>query len=285
MPRLPSVEVPSLERSWLFARLAVPAGGCPDARTAELVGTVVAGLVAAARRADPGSGWFYDRLGPTGVPVAPAGFAAGPRLRLGICATEAGLDAIRAGLRAYDRGFSLVDEAHAVRDPARGGPLAQAGSDLALALLAGDGPWLPGAELPLAVAHLRHLAGLLPAADRAAFLFLHWQDRGAALTGAHRRELAAQAAAGADKIVLAAGDLPPGGAAGAAWRRYLDRVADVAGRDHPDAPRGFLLAHHAQLSHDRWGIAPDVDALAALALRLTLVRRAPESKERAAACR
>ncbi len=279
MPHLPSVEVSSLERSWLFARLPVPAGGCPDAGAAELVGTVVAGLVAAVRRADPGSGWFYDRLGPTGVPAAPA---AGQRLRLGFCASAAGLDAVRAGLRAYDQGCSLVDEPHVVRDAARGGPLAQAGSDLALALLAGDGPWLPGAELPLAVAHLRHLAGLLPAADRPAFLFLHWQDRATALTGAHRRELAAQAAAGADKIVLTAGDLPPGGAAGAAWRRYLDRVADVAGRDHPGAPRGFLLAHHAQLSHDRWGIAPDVDALAALALRLTLVRRPTDAEEKTA---
>ncbi|MFG1780702.1 hypothetical protein ACGFIR_31475 [Micromonospora sp. NPDC049051] len=255
--------MPSLERCWLFARSAVPAG-CPGTRVIELVGTVLTELVAAARRADPGMDWFFD------PEDSPAG-----HLRLGFHAAPAALDAVRARLLAYDPQVSLAADRCAVRDAARGGPLAFAGSDLALTLLGGDVPWLVGIELPLAVAHLRHLTGLVPAADRLAFLFLHWQERGQRLTGAQRRDLAAQADAGAEKIVLAAGDLPLGGEVAEAWQRYLDRVADVVGRDHPTTPSGFLLAHHAQLTHDRWGIGPEVDSLAALALRLSMVRDRP----------
>ncbi|MGB2572480.1 hypothetical protein ACPFP2_29160 [Micromonospora citrea] len=258
--------MPSLEHSWLFARLAVPAGGCPDARVASLVGTVLADLVATARRADPEAQWFYDRLD---SPV-------GPRLSLGFHAAPVALDAVRRRLRTYDPQVTFAADPYAVRDAARGGPLASAASDLALALLGGDVPWLAGAELALTVTHLRHLCELMPAADRLAFLFLHWQDRSRRLTGAQRRELAAQADTGAEKIVLAAGDLPLTGAVAAAWRRYLDRVADVVDRDgSASPPRGFLLAHHAQLAHERWGIGPDVDSLAALALRLSMVRDRP----------
>ncbi|SCG75666.1 hypothetical protein GA0070614_5721 [Micromonospora coxensis] len=264
--RPPSVEVPSLERSWLFAHLAVPAGGCPDARVASLVGTVLTDLVATARRADPEAQWFYDRVD------SPAG----PRVSLGVVAGPGALDAVRRRLRAYDPQVAFAADPYAVRDAARGGPLASAASDLALALLGGETPWLAGAELALAVTHLRHLCDLMPAADRLAFLFLHWQDRSRRLTGAHRRELAAQADIGAEKIVLAAGDLPLTGAVATAWRRYLDRVADVVDRDESTSPpRGFLLAHHAQLTHERWGIGPDVDSLAALALRLSMVRDRP----------
>ncbi|MFF5173648.1 hypothetical protein ACFY3U_13515 [Micromonospora sp. NPDC000089] len=245
-----------MERSWLFADLAVPGTGCVHARAAELVGTVVAALVSDLRAADPGGCWFFDR------PDVP-----GPaRLRLGVHAGPAALDLARDRLGPAAR---PAPPAYAVRDPARGGPLAHAGSELALALLGGEPPWLAGLELPLAVAHLRHLCGLLPAGDRAAFLFLHWQDRSRPLTGAQRRDLAAQAQAGADKIVLTAADLPlAGGPVSVAWRGYLDRVTEVAAQDHPAAPRGFLLAEHAQLSHRRWGIDPTVDSLAALALRL-----------------
>ncbi|MGY4685566.1 MULTISPECIES: hypothetical protein [Micromonospora] len=256
--------MPSLERCWLFARSAVPADGCPGTRLTELVGTVLTGLVAAARRADPGMNWFFD---PEGSPAE--------RLSLGFHAVPAALDAVRAGLLAYDPGASLASDQRVVRDPARGGPLAFAGSELALTLLGGDVPWLAGGELPLAVAHLRHLTGLMPAADRLAFLFLHWQERSQRLTGAQRRDLAAQADDGAEKIVLSAGDLPLGGDVAVAWQRYLDRVTDVVGHDHPTAPSGFLLAHHAQLTHDRWGIRPEVDSLAALALRLSMVRGRP----------
>lgn len=226
-------------------------------RVTELVGTVVAGLVAAVRRADPEAVWFFDRVD--------AG------LHVGFHAAPAGLDAARRGLRAYDPTVSPVADPYAVRDAARGGPLAQAGSDLALALLGRDGPRLSDVELPLAVAHLWHLIGLVPAADRLAFLFLHWQDRSRPLTGAHRRQLAARAAAEAEPIVRAAGELPFTGAVAAAWGRYLRRVTEVVGRP-AEVPRGFLLGHHAQLSHDRWGIRPDVDAFAALALRLWLAR-------------
>ncbi|MEU9508673.1 lantibiotic dehydratase C-terminal domain-containing protein [Micromonospora sp. NPDC048170] len=257
--------MPSLERCWLFARLAVPADGCPDTRVVELVGTVLTDLVTAARRADPGTDWFFDRYG------SPAG----PRLSLGFHAAPAALDAVRTWLLAYDPRVSFAADPYAVRDAARGGPLAWAGSDMALPLLDGESPWLAGVELPLAVAHLRHLTGLVPADDRLAFLFMHWQDRSQLLTGAQRRDLAAQADADAEKIVLAAGDLPLGAEVAAAWQRYLDRVADVIGREQPATPRGFLLAHHAQLTHERWGIGPDVDSLAALALRLSMVRDRP----------
>ncbi|WP_233599800.1 hypothetical protein [Micromonospora sp. M71_S20] len=257
--------MPSLERCWLFARSAVPADGCPETRVTELVGRVLTALVAAARRADPGMEWFFD----------PAGSPAGPHVSLGFHAAPAALDVVRARLLAYDPGVSFAADRYVVRDAARGGPLASAGSDLALALLGGDTPWLAGVELPLAVAHLRYLTGLVPAADRLAFLFLHWQERSQRLTGAQRRDLAAQADAGAEKIVLAAGDLPLCGEVAVAWQRYLDRVTDVVGRNHPATPSGFLLAHHAQLTHDRWGIGPDVDSLAALALRLSMVRERP----------
>lgn len=265
VPRPPSVEVPSLERSWMFARLAAPGGKFPADGMAALVGTLLDGLVAAARRVDPVAQWFFDRVdSPTG-----------PRLNVGFHATPAALDTVRARLCAYDPAVAFTGDPYAVRDAARGGPLASAGSDLALILLGGDVPRLAGVELPLAVAHLRHLAGLVPAADRLAFLFLHWQDRGHQLTGAHRRSLAARAAAGSEEIVLSAGDLPLTSAVDTAWRRYLDRVADVVDAGHGAPPRGFLLAQHAQLTHDRWGIGPDVDALAALALRLSMVRDRP----------
>ncbi|GAA3784129.1 hypothetical protein [Micromonospora maritima] len=245
-----------MDRSWLFADLAVPGTGCVDARAAELVGTVVTRLVTEVRAADPAVRWFFDRLDSP----APA------RLRLGLHARSAALDLARERLGPTAR---PAPPGYAVRDPARGGPLAHAGSELALTLLGGEPPWLAGLELPLAVTHLRHLCGLVPAGDRPAFLFLHWQDRSRPLTGAQRRDLAAQAQAGADKIVLAAADLPLAEEpVAAAWGRYLDRVDEVAAQDHPAAPRGFLIATHAQLTHCRWGIDPAVDALAALALRM-----------------
>ncbi|SCL26536.1 hypothetical protein GA0074692_2185 [Micromonospora pallida] len=253
----------------MSTHLAVPGGGCPDARAAELVGTVVAGTVAAVRAVDPRSRWFYDRRDSR----------TGPRLRLGLYATPAALDTARCRL-AGDSATPLAPDPYAVRDAARGGPLAQAGSELALPLLGGEVPWLAGLELPLAVAHLRHLCDLMPVTDRPAFLFLHWQDRSRSLTAAHRRELAAQAGTEAEKIVLAAGDLPSTGTVAAAWRHYLDRVTEVMGEDHAATPRGFLLAEHAQLTHARWGIDAAVDSLAALVLRLSPRPDAPPSVPR-----
>lgn len=249
-----------MERSWLFAHLAVPECGRAEASLAGLVGGALAELVAAARRVDPEAHWFFDRLD---SPV-------GPRLRVGLHATDAALDAVRRRHQAA----SFATEAYAARDAARGGALAYASSELALTLLGETSCWLNGSQLPLAVAHLRHLTDLLPAADRLGFLFLHWQDRGRALTGAQRRDLAAQADADAEKIVLAAGELPLTGVAANAWQRYLHRVAEVVSRDHA-VPRGFLLAQHAQLAHQRWGIGAADDALAALALRLALIRDHP----------
>lgn len=245
----------------MFAHLAVTGARCPDAAAAELIGTVVADLVDAVRAVDSSARWFYDRTVTR----------TGPRLRLGVQATPAALDTAHRRLAA-DPVASLVDTPYVVRDAARGGALAQAGSEVALALLGGASPWLVGMELPLAVAHLRHLCDLVPAADRPAFLFLHWQDRSASLTGEQRRELATQADAAAEKIVLAAGDLPSTGAVADAWQRYLDRVTEVMSEDHTPTPHNFLLAHHAQLSHVRWGVDAAADSLAALALRLALRR-------------
>jgi len=259
MPAHPSVEVPSLERRWLFVNLAAPNGAVAPARAATLPGPAVGALIAAARQADPDAHWYFDRLdSPTG-----------PLLQIGLHATDAALDAVRhrCPAAAQDTG------AYAIIDAARGGLLAHASSELALTLL-GESVWLAGCELPLAVAHLRHLTDLLPVADRPGFLFLHWQDRGRRLTGAHRRDLAARASTEAEKIVLAAGELPLSAAAAIAWRHYLGRVADVGAAEHP-VPRGFLLAQHAALAHQRWGVDAADDALAAMALRLVLVRELP----------
>ncbi|WP_435830788.1 hypothetical protein [Polymorphospora rubra] len=255
--------MPALERSWLFARLAAPADGRPDERVSELVRTVVPDLVAGVRRHDPRAGWFFDRL-------------AGPRLGLGFHADRGGLREVERRLRAHAGPVSVASglaDPYPVRDTARGGPLAQVGSELALALLA-DGA-LPGdAELPVALLHLGHLVDLVPAAARAGLLFLYWQERGEALTGAQRRDLVAQADAQAEKLVLAATHFTMGPDRSAAWHRYLDTVRELTAQDCPTsgAPRRWLLAEHARLTQRRLGIGPAVDALAAMALRLAIVR-------------
>ncbi|MEU6076773.1 hypothetical protein [Micromonospora sp. NPDC047074] len=252
-----------MERSWLFARLTVAAGGCPDERVTELVRTVLPDLVAAVRRHDPRAGWFFDRPG-------------GPGLSLGFHAGRSGLREVDRRLRAHPGPASVTSglpDPYAVRDTARGGPLAQAGSELALAVLA-DGAVPADAELPVAVLHLGHLVDLVPAADRAAFLFLHWQDSSGSLTGAQRRDLVAQADAEAEKLVLAATHLAMTPGRAAAAHRYLNAVRDLTAQDcrSSGAPRTWLLAEHARLTQRRLGIGPAVDALAAMALRLAILR-------------
>ncbi len=260
-----------MERSWLFARLVSPAGRSAHDNAVEVLTTVVPALVEQLRRYDRQGSWFFERCD-----EAPR-----PYLDLGFHATQPVLGDLAGQLcGSGDRCPATVEvhDSYAVPDAAHGGPLAVAASELALTLF-GAGEWYPDLELPVAVLHLRHLVELLPPNDRLGFLFLFWREQVRALSPAHRRELAAEADARAEKIVLTALELAMPATFAAAWQSYLGTVTAVAGPPGGAGLRslGHLLFHHAEATHRRLGIPADVAGLAAMALRLSLAQeRCPE---------
>lgn len=128
------------------------------------------------------------------------------------------------------------------------------------------------AALPVVVLHLRELVDLLPAADRPGFLFTCWQEWSSELEPRRRVELAMESDYQAKLLGAAILDPALAGERGPAWARYLDtlrRVVDAADAD-PQTPLGYLLFDHAHLTHNRLGVSPDLEAMAARLLRAVL---------------
>ena len=248
-----------MERSWMHARVARPTNGVPTDHS-DTLSTVVPALVAQLRDADPDGHWYFNR-------------PPDRHLDLGFYATDPLLAELDGSLRACRPCATSGRRRPWITDAAHVGTLAEVGSDLALAFVAAGG--LPEqAELPLAVEHLRDLLQLVYVKDRLGFLSMYWQHQARSLTPAARQELALVADTEAEKIVMAADELclPPELAA--AWHPYLDTVHTVIERRtwRGDEPSAYLLFHHLRLTHERLGLTPDVDALAALALRIAMGR-------------
>ncbi|NGO67572.1 hypothetical protein [Streptomyces boncukensis] len=155
--------------------------------------------------------------------------------------------------------------------------LSTVSSAFALTVLASGG--LPASRrLPLAVAHMRQVSGLVPDRDRAGFLFACWKDWTCDATPAQRVAL--------EQWVTALPATPEWRAemgwsaeVRAAWRRYLDTLQVTAiDPDMTGTPLNYLLFEHAHLLHRRLGIPPGTEGLAARIVRSAALSPRPGAK-------
>ncbi|RKN07369.1 hypothetical protein [Streptomyces radicis] len=180
----------------------------------------------------------------------------------------------------------LVDVGRRLRSPGeaaapalRGGrtavELATAHSDFALDALR-EGGLPPGGRLPAAVAHLRFLTGLLPTAERAAFLFACWLRDTGQLTPARRVDLGVRADRQAGLLPGPEAGFPGDGRLRDSWEHYTKTVRGIVADRRPGpeghgdgggVPLNYLLFEHARLAGNRLGIPRATEALAARALR------------------
>ncbi|MEU8236380.1 lantibiotic dehydratase C-terminal domain-containing protein [Actinoplanes sp. NPDC048967] len=256
---------PAVTRNWLYVRLrpAPPSGGEAHGMTG------MPALIDHLRSADPDGRWAFQRLidhsGPhVGVwlysraevlhelgvragRLAPEPHPAGPGQQTPLSARYLG---DRAARTATD--------------------LSHLSSEFALDLLAA-GELREGEQLGLAVAHLAHLAQLVPARNRAAFLFQCWQFRAAELPGATRVALMTRARneAGAVLATVTAQAMQPGHRA--VWERYLDGLARLVAVPGVLDAQAYVVFDHAHLTHNRLGIGSADEALAAQVVRTALL--------------
>jgi hypothetical protein len=259
-----------MERSWLHARVVRSVDGL-SANHYDTLTTLVPALVAQLRDGDPGGHWYFNR-----PPER--------HLDLGFFAADPVLTELDTSLRTRRPCSTSGARRPWITDAAHVGPLAEAGSDLALGFLAAGG--LPEQdELPLWVQHLRDLVQLVHPADRLGFLSMYWQHQARAMTVEERRELAVIADGEADKIVIVAEETRLAPTLESVWRSYLDTVHTILGRKaaRGEEPVAYLIFHHLRLTRERLGLRPSADALAALALRIALGRDAVAAAAAAAA--
>ncbi|RBM12337.1 hypothetical protein DEH69_20210 [Streptomyces sp. PT12] len=192
-----------------------------------------------------------------------------------------------------DVGRRLGSAGEAAAPALRGGQpaveLATAHSDFALDALR-DGGLPPGGRLPAAVAHLRLLTGLLPTAERPAFLFACWLRDTGQLTPARRVDLGVRADRRAALLPGPEAGFPGDGRLGDSWEHYVKTVRGIVadrrrgpggnaldgngdggnaggGGDGGGVSLNYLLFEHARLAANRLGIPRATAALAARALR------------------
>jgi hypothetical protein len=144
--------------------------------------------------------------------------------------------------------------------------MAAVSSVFALAVLTGGAP-RHSTPFGRAVAQLRGITGLLPAATRRPFLFRCWQTWSAVLSPECRSELAAGTAACAGTLASE----PP-----IAQQAYLEGTCDVLRRQRSGhaLPTTYLWFLQASATHDRLAVPADTAAAAALAVRGELAGRA-----------
>lgn len=265
-----------MTRAWLSFRLLRPAGMNHDDHTARAISDVVPALVRHLRSADADGRWQFRHTGERDCD-----------LEISFHSTPAVIEELEHRLRLqsskHDWPVSLVPALRrpGPRDGAAESSLAAqlsaASSDFALELLA-DGGLAPDDHLNAAALNLRFLSGLLPAADRASFLFHGWQHWSRSLTPAQRIELGEQAAKEAEHImrtteqsVTQAHWLDP-------WQRYFRALESILDSQSSAAgtPINYLLFEHAHLTHNRLGVPAGVEAVAARALRTALTAQPGE---------
>ncbi len=241
-----------MSRYWLFCRLSGPEWAQhPRAATPGLP-AVVPGLVRALQDQDADSRWFFH----------PYGDRSTPGIGLWFHSTVPVLNALKDRLAADHPDWQTTYPG--TLGPEIAEELSTASSELALDV-ARRGGLAADQQLALAVLHLRELVGLVPPADRQAFLFLCWQHWTDGLAPERRTELGRLACAG-----------PVPGLAESvteqvqiSWQHYLDTVRlTVAEQQLTGAlPVNYLLFDHAHLTHRRLAITAEAEALAARLVR------------------
>ncbi|GGT59529.1 lantibiotic dehydratase C-terminal domain-containing protein [Streptomyces purpureus] len=257
-----------MTRNWLYCRLSGQAWADQGAALTPRLPAAVAGALAPVLNGRAGH-WFFH-------PLREASGTPGTELWLDADASIT-QDVLTALLAEADRTGSRMFHRYEERAAAFTDELSMRSSAFALAVAEAGG--LPVADrLTLAVLHLRHVAALVPSADRAAFLFLCWQHWAAGIDPDQRLALGRRATADGAALLELATALPVslvGGRRTAdTWRGYL-RTLDTAVSDQEvscELPGTYLLFEHAHLTHRRLGISREAEALAALVLRT-----APES--------
>nr|QRV62340.1 Lantibiotic biosynthesis dehydratase [Verrucosispora sp.] len=252
-----------MTRDWSLYCLRRATPGTADLAVPDVSDRLLA-FADALRAADPRARWLFQRLDN------------GSRPYLGVwtdCDPAAGSGAAAYAALAVDRAAAEVPERYLppiARYP--DGPGRELAELLAMASseLIAETP-VPAA-LPVVVLHLRELVELLPAADRPGFLFTCWQEWSSELGPRRRVELAVESDYQAELLGTAILDPALAGERGPAWAGYLDTLRHVAGAAHtdPQTPLGYLLFDHAHLTHNRLGVTPDLEAMAARLLRAVL---------------
>lgn len=248
--------VGSVTRDWLYLRVR-------PGRPGDEVLRALAGRL---RTADRGARWAFQRLVDRD----------GPHLGLWLHSRPEVLRELRAAARRTAPDDPITRQRHTpvgtryLGDVAArtATDLSQLSSEFALDLLAAGGP---DPAVLFAVTHLAQLAELLPARDRAAFLFQCWLHRAAELSAETRHELMglARADAGAVLDAVAGQRWRPGQPA--IWSDYLGRLPGVASAPGRLEPAPYVIFDHAHLTHNRLGIDAADEALAAQVVRTALL--------------
>jgi hypothetical protein len=263
-----------MSRTWLRVRLLPPQQTGPRARHAHRIAELAPALICRLRSMDADAEWHFQHLP-----------ASDPRLELCFRSHPAAIAAIADALRlrCAERGWQLDErdgEMHGtpVWERAAGvshaeaqlaGALSVLSSDLALELLA-TGGFEAAEQVGVAALHLRLVTGLVPPHDRLAFLFQYWRHSGRSLAPSVRVELGGRAHEIAPDVASTTTRLATAARYGHLWgwygRSLLARWERYrSGGDAP--PRAYVLFQHACLTHNRLGISPEEEAVAAMALR------------------
>jgi hypothetical protein len=257
-----------MTREWFSSRLPRPAWSEQQEYPAQAILDVVPALVRHLRTADPEGRWHFWRHPEPPGEVLDVWFHTTPAVgdelayRLHVQVTRHGWSADPV----WNRASAPASGAH--RTTGLLADLSVLSCDFALDLL-GDGDLDSAAQLDAATRHLRFLSGLMPPADRPAFLFLCWQHWSRELTADQRVERGRQADQLAMELLHRAAGTAPWQQR---WDRYFDEFCAVLQGDSgdPDQPVKYVLFDHAHLTHNRLGIAADTEALAARAVRTAL---------------
>ncbi|MCX5399867.1 hypothetical protein [Streptomyces sp. NBC_00102] len=248
-----------MNSDWLSVRLTGEPGAPPDPHAVSAVAALVPGLV-------------HGQLASAATAVPVAGVRAPVSAELWLRAGPEVIDALEMRLRTESAGLGV--RLHLARPgrPEDGTVrrLSALGEELAAAV-PGAADLSPSAQAATAARHLRLLTGLLPQAQRGAFLFQCWQYWSMPFTPAVRTRLSA-AADGLDVSGSGAG-----GPEDTAWAGY-DRAVRAFAEESAERGLPVLPFHwfgHARHVHRILGVPPEAESCAALALRRALSGREP----------
>lgn len=255
-----------MAREWSCLRLSARQQADDDARL-ERVAEGMRYIAHIVSTHEPGVHWSFCQLGDGSFAL----WLNAAREDLDHVAAEARKAAVAAGCVAEhydDAELSRRYSSCHTSEPAR--KLSAVSSEFALTALTDGG--LPESRwLPLAVAHMRQVSGLIPDTDRGGFLFSCWTDWTYGTTPEQRVALAEWVAALSTTPEWSA-EMGWSAELRAAWRRYLDTLRVTAiDPDAAGSPINYLLFEHAHLLHNRLGISRGSEALAARIVRSSVL--------------
>ncbi|WP_051966417.1 lantibiotic dehydratase C-terminal domain-containing protein [Kitasatospora mediocidica] len=261
-----------MAQSWSFLRLPKPLGTDTEDHVEQAISKVGPVLADRLRDRDPSVLWSFQRLADAPGSALGLWFHSADPLRQELEAAVRAVAASHDWPVAAEHGGRPADHHDSLPARRLAERLAALSSDFALDLLR-DGRLDADRQFEMAVLHLGSLVSLVPARERASFLFTLWQHRSQAMAPAERVRVSEAARRQADVIpVLLDGRLDSG-----VWAGYT-RAVDAIVSDVPlgaAVPVNFLLFEHAQLTHDRLGLSLAAETLAANALRGALADGLP----------